>query len=64
MTIGKHDIKSRLTGYDIDTMFWRVNEIYERMDEGYISFNEANEQLIFACQAYLIFNNPEEDDDE
>ena len=64
MTIGKHDIKSRLSSYDIDDIFFRVNQIYERWDEGEISFNEANDQLIFVCQAYLIFNNPEEDDDE
>jgi hypothetical protein len=43
--------------YNIDDLFFSVNDIYTQFDEGKISRANAQELLIRCCKAFIQFNN-------
>lgn len=57
----KYDIQSRMSGYNIDDLYFRVNDIYSQFDNDELHIQDAIEQLRFACEAYLYFNKAEDE---
>jgi hypothetical protein len=46
-----------MNDYNIDDLFFSVNDIYTQFDEGEIPFPEAQELLVKCCKAFIQFNN-------
>ena len=45
-----------LKDYNIDDLFYSVNDIYTLWDDGDIHYNEAQELLFKCCKAFIQFN--------
>lgn len=51
-----------MIAYDIDDLFSSVNDIYTQFDEGEIPYEQAVAILCGCCEAFLIFNQELEDE--
>ena len=45
-----------LKDYNIDDLFYSVNDIYTLWDDGDIHYNDAQELLFRCCKAFIRFN--------
>lgn len=39
--------------YNIDDLFFSVNDVYSQFDDGAISYEEAREILVRCCEAFI-----------
>jgi hypothetical protein len=46
-----------LKDYNIDDLFFSVNDIYTQFDEGEIPLANAQEILVRCCKAFIQFND-------
>lgn len=50
--------------YNIDDLFFSVNDVYTQWDEGQIPYEEAIHMLMNCCRAFLEFNEEMEDEQD
>ena len=46
-----------LKDYNIDDLFFSVNDIYTQWDEGEVHYEDATELLLKCCKAFIQFND-------
>jgi len=46
-----------LKDYNIDDLFFSVNDIYTQWDDGEVHYEDATEMLLKCCKAFIQFND-------
>ena len=52
-----------LKDYNIDDLFFSVNDIYSEWDEGSLHYEDAQKLLFRCCQAFIQFNKGDVNED-